>query len=157
MRPIKRIRQLNSKWRDRIGTVDGFVNFAVSYHFKSSTAEHRSATTSRPKLTLEDIHVPNKSRYKRRRRAPIHRLRLFVLLTPATVHYGDTARQGKSLFNIVSNKYSSNSNLCLQIPNSFPHLFPKICVQIAERLIKQQHPRLQHQCSCQGDALLHAP
>src|SRR5215208_5076945 len=42
----------------------------------------------------------------------------------------------------------------LELEQFQPHLYAKFSVQIAERLVKKQHSRLDHQCARQSDSLL---
>ena len=76
------------------------------------------------------------------------------LLDAALVEHGDPVGDGIRLFLVVGNIDRGDPELALQRLELGTHLDPKLGIEVGERLIEQQHIGLDHEGSCERDALL---
>lgn len=72
----------------------------------------------------------------------------------ALVHDDDGIRQRHGLALVVGDVDGGDARSLLDAANLRAHTHPELCVQIGQRLVKQQHARFQYQRPCQGDTLL---
>ena len=72
----------------------------------------------------------------------------------ALVHDDDLVRQGHGLGLVVGHIDGGDARLLLNPANLRAHSYPKLGIQVAQRLIKQQYTGLQHQGTGQGHPLL---
>ena len=84
----------------------------------------------------------------------IHLGRRPNLLQPPVAHYHDAIGQRQRLVLIMRHQDGRDAQPPLQQPQLDLHAFAQVLVQCAERLVQQQHRRLDHQCPCQRHALL---
>ena len=73
------------------------------------------------------------------------------------VLYGYPVGDGHRLLLVVGDVDGGDLQPPLQRLDLLPHLDPELGVQVAQRLVKQQHRGVDHQDSGEGDALLLAP
>ena len=76
------------------------------------------------------------------------------MLDLAGVHHSDGIADGHGLLLIVGDVDGGDAHLTLDLANGLPHLQAQLGVQIAQRLVHQQHVRLDDQRTGQRHALL---
>ena len=88
------------------------------------------------------------------RRTLIDILRRAHVLDDAGVHDGDTVGNRHGLLLIVGDVDGGDADVMLDILDDGAHLHAQLCVKVRERLVKQEHGRLDAQRARQRDALL---
>ena len=76
------------------------------------------------------------------------------LLDPAVRQDGDAVRQGQSLGLVVRDIDRGLAEPALQIAQLLAHLDPQLEVEVGQRLVEHQDPRLEHQRAGDRHALL---
>ena len=76
------------------------------------------------------------------------------LLNHAAMHHGDTIRNGQRFLLIVGDIYGSNAHLSLDALDNIAHFHTQLGVQVGQRLVHQQHLRLDDDGARQRHALL---
>ncbi len=102
---------------------------------------------------MEDVHVAEEVHHERRRRALEDLLRTALLLDLPVVHDHDAFGELERLFLIVRDEDAGQVNLVVQPAQPAPQLLADLGVERAERLVEQQHPRLDGERPRQRDAL----
>ena len=72
----------------------------------------------------------------------------------ASEHHHNPIGHGERLSLVVRHVDGGDANATLKFPNEITHLVAKSGVQVGQRLIEQQYPRLNDQRASQGDPLL---
>jgi hypothetical protein len=109
------------------------------------------------KAPFQQVRSAYKRRDKKVERPLIDTLRRAKVLDYAGLHDGYSVRDSHSLFLVVRDINSRDAEVLMYALNDRPHLDTQFCVQIGERLIHQQHLRLNAQRPRESDALLLAP
>ena len=139
----------------------------------NETASGRTSATPSPTPTreqgqrgLEDVGVaavdprrdpvaePDELAHERRRRGVVHLGRRSQLLEPARVHHADPVRDGQRLLLVVGDEEGGGPDVELDPPDLVAELDPHLRVERRERLVEQQHRRLDGQRPGQRHALL---
>ena len=102
---------------------------------------------------VEDVHVPEEVHDERRRRMLEDLVRRAVLLDPALVHHHDAVGELERLFLVVGDEHAGQVDLGVQPAQPAAQLLAHLGVERAERLVEQQHLRLDRQRARQRDAL----
>ena len=102
---------------------------------------------------VDEVRQAEKARDKSRLGVLVNLARCAHLLNATVVEHGDAVAQRQRLFLIVRDEDEGDANLALNLFELNLHLLAKLLVEGAERLIEQQHARLQDQRARQGDAL----
>jgi len=76
------------------------------------------------------------------------------LLDPATVHQGDPVGDDHRLLLVMGDIDGGDAQPLLQLPQLEPHVLAKLGVEVAQRLVEQQHARLERHGAGQRDPLL---
>ena len=76
------------------------------------------------------------------------------LLEPPVVQHGNAIAQGQRLFLIVGNEHRRDADAAGDVAQFGLHLLAQLAVERRERLVQQQHPRIEHQRAGDRDALL---
>src|SRR3990172_3668049 len=131
-----------------------------SCQLSRSNMNRNSAGQSRPPLDVAhhvDLHQIGGTQ------EPGHKHGLGILvdggrlahpLDPASVHHGDRVGHGHRFFLIVGDVDEGDSNLLLDALQLDLHLFAKLQVEGAQRLVEQKHPRVVDEGPCPGDPFL---
>ena len=100
------------------------------------------------------LDSPMKRGEERRRRPLVEVARRALLLDAAGVHDDDAVGDRHRLLLVVRDVDHGEAEPLLQLADLLAHLAAQPGVEVAERLVEQQHRRLQHQGAGDGDALL---
>ena len=114
--------------------------------------QHRDA--SRHDGNGHVVDSTDESRDERIIRIPVHRLGASNLLDSALAHHAHTVGDGQRFFLIMGNEQGGDARIPLDTTNLFTHLKSHGGIKRAERLIEQEHPRLDRQRSRQRHPLL---
>ena len=102
----------------------------------------------------QDIALTDEICHKPVDRFIINIFRRSHLLNLSVIHDHDLIRHGQRLFLVMSDKDKGNTHLLLDPLQFILHFLAQLQIQRRQRLVQQQHLRLVHQRSCNGDALL---
>ena len=103
----------------------------------------------------DKIGNPHKLKNKSICRVFINLIRGAHLPDPAvSIHDRHPVRNGQGNLLIVGHVEDGHPRALLKLFDLKPHLFPEVCIQVAEGLIEEHDLRLRHQGPCQGDPLL---
>jgi hypothetical protein len=91
---------------------------------------------------LDPVHVAEELVHERRRRPVVDLLRRTHLLDPAAVHHHHPIRQLQGLLLVVGHEHAGQAHVVVQAPQPAAQLLAHLGVQRAERLVQQQHARL---------------
>ena len=105
------------------------------------------------RVIAEHIDGAEEIHHERRRRMLDDLVDGAVLLDHAVVHDHDAVGELERLFLIVGDEHAGQVDLVVQPPQPAPQLLPDLGVERAERLVEQQHFRLDRQRPRQRDAL----
>ena len=119
---------------------------AVERHF----AEHRLAALH---AAVEHVHLAEELHHELRRRLVEHFFRRADLFDPAVVHHHDAVGHFECFFLVVRHQDAGDVDLVVQPAEPGPQALPHLGVERAERLVEQQHLRLDGQCPGQRGPL----
>ena len=105
---------------------------------------------------LEPVHRPDELRHERGRGRAVHLGRRADLLDPAAVHHGDAIGDRERLLLVVRDVDRRDPELELDAADLLAQLHAHLRVERRERLVEQEHARLDRQRARERDALLHA-
>ena len=103
---------------------------------------------------LQQIDLADEVGDEARARALVDLGRRADLLDPALVHHGDAVAHRQRLFLVVRHEHQRDAEPPLQLLQLELHLLAQLAVERAERLVAQQHARLDHQRARERHALL---
>src|SRR5262249_51459174 len=99
------------------------------------------------------IDGSQESGHKTRLGSQIHLFWGTNLLNASLVHDGNLVRHRESLLLIVSNQKKGDPDTTLHGLEFDAHLFSQLWIERRQRFVEQQHIRLKHQRTRQGDSL----
>src|SRR5579862_651623 len=102
----------------------------------------------------DEVRLPHEAGDEFGRGPAVDFLRRPDLADAAFVEDGDPVRDGERLFLIMSDVDGGKLGFAAYAPDFRAQFDPELCVQVRERLIKQQAARADNQSPRQGDALL---
>lgn len=102
----------------------------------------------------EDVHMPEEAEHKRVLRRVVDLVRRSGLLYPAVVQDDDPVAYLQGLLLIMSDHYGGYAELPLEVQQVGAELLPYLRVERAERLVKEQDPRLDSKCPRERHSLL---
>ena len=108
----------------------------------------------RPAGPRQDVAAADEARDERIGRPRVHRLRRADLLHAALVHHHQPVGQRHRLGLVVRHHDRGDAAAPLQDADLARHLLAQLGVEIGQRLVEQQHARLDRQRAGQCDALL---
>ena len=104
-------------------------------------------------MPVEQIGGADEARDERRRRLLVDRARRRDLLDAAGAHHGDAVGDRQRLLLVVRHVEHRDAEQLLQAADLAAHLDAQLGVEIGERLVEQQHMRLDHDGARDRDAL----
>ena len=104
-------------------------------------------------MPFEQIGGADEACDERRFRLLVDRARRSDLLDPAGAHHGDAVGDRERLLLVVRHVEHRDAEQLLQAADLAAHLDPQLGVEIGERLVEQQHVRLDHHRARDRDAL----
>ena len=105
---------------------------------------------------LEPVHRADELGDERRRGRAVHLRGRAHLLDAAAVHHRDVVGDRERLFLVVRDVERRDPELELDAPDLLAQLHAHLCVERRERLVEEQHARLDRERARERDALLHA-
>ena len=105
---------------------------------------------------FEAVHRPDELGHERSGGRAVHLGRGPDLLDPPRPHHGDVVRDRQRFLLIVGDIERRDSKLCLDPADLLPQLDAHLRVERRQRLVEEQHARLDRQCARECDALLHS-
>ena len=103
---------------------------------------------------LEEVRVADERRHERAARRLVERGGLVDLLDLAAVHHRDAVREAHRLALVVRDVEERDADLVVDAVQLDLHVLPQLQVERGERLVEEQHLRLQDERAGDGDALL---
>ena len=105
-------------------------------------------------MAARRIRLAHEAGEERRRRPLVEVARGALLLDAAGVHDDDAVGHRHRLLLVVRDVDHGEAEPLLQLADLLAHLAAQPGIEVAERLVEQQHRRLQHQGAGHRDALL---
>ena len=105
-------------------------------------------------LAVDDVGLADEVGDELRRGRIVELARRALLRDAALLHHHDAVRDGQRLLLIVGDVDGGEAEALLQLADLGAHAAAQAGVEVRQRLVEQQHLRLEHQRAGDGDALL---
>jgi hypothetical protein len=105
-------------------------------------------------FSLHQIRAPDEAGDEARARARVDRVGRVDLLDPAAVHHGDAVGRDHRLALVVRDVDGGEAELVVQAADFEAHFLAQAGIEVRQRLVQQQHARLDHHGAGQSHALL---
>ena len=144
---------------DRLGT-DGDLALAVGRAAVRQQQRHRAERHIRPRRIAPRNHaahpvgVAHEAGDERVARLLVELARRAFLRDHRPVHHDDAVGDGHRLGLVVRDVDDGEAQTLLQVADLLAHLAAQPRVEVRQRLVEQQHLRLEHERARDGDALL---
>ena len=119
-----------------------------------ATAHDAVPESTRQQVGVEDVRRAEEARDVGRRRHRVDLRRRADLLDPALGEHGDPVAHRQRFLLVVRDVDERDADLALQRAQLELQLLAQLRVERAERLVEQQHPRVEHERAGQRHALL---
>ncbi|MNZ95508.1 hypothetical protein D3C78_1146580 [compost metagenome] len=117
-------------------------------------AQHHGVAVELAHGAVEQIGLTDKIRHVAAGRGFIELFRSGGLDDRTVVHHADAVTHRQGFFLVVGDQHEGDADLALQAQQFRLHLLAQLAVQCGQRLVEQQHRRLVHQRTGEGDTLL---
>jgi hypothetical protein len=138
---------------DRERRRTGRHTVGANHDAKVARDELRAAGFDR-ELPIDQIGVADEVGEKARRRLLVELVRRALLRDASAFHHDDAIGDGERFLLVVRDVDDGERERLLQLADLLPHAAAQLRVEVRQRLVEEQHRRLEHERARDRDALL---